>query len=179
MKKFLLRFFLSPVFLFTQIPVFLIPVSLSSCGPSQQEIAEKKYYDSIDSVFTVEQKHISDSIRRIDSIRNFPCPQIQPYIDMSERAIAILEAPGTVPNRAERYGAAGDSAAQFFAAFMKDGFADIDPICRKRLMALSMVYLQRQTSAINDLDPVARQLFPHEEEDRRTDSIAWNMQFGE
>lgn len=164
---------------FSLITISLFTISLSSCGPSEAEMAEARYHDSIDSAYFAEEQRISDSIERVDSIRNFRCPELELYQQMNERAIAILEEPGQVEHRADRYGVIADSIGVFFTDFMKNRFTSLDPICRKRILALSLMYTQRHTSAVNDLDPVARRLFPHEAEDRRTDSMANAIMFGE
>lgn len=159
--------------------LILLIAFLVSCGPSEAEQAETRYHDSIDSAYFAEQTRIEDSIKRVDSIENFSCPEVDVYIHMSERAIAILEEPGHVPGRADRYGKVADSTGIYFNELIQQKFTSMDPICRKRLMAMSLVYLNRQANAVNDLDPVTRQLFQHTAKDLRTDSLAKAIQFGE
>jgi hypothetical protein len=150
------------------------------CGPSDEEIARKQLEDHlIDSTRKADslaQKIITDSIARIDSIRNFSCPELEKFIDLNNRTIALLRSGDE--NKVEKFDKMADSIAKMHTELFEKKFTSLDPICRKRLMAQDLIFTRDMTNAvINMSGPVAR-IIRSEVEDAKVDSMARAIEFG-
>lgn len=164
------------------IPIFFIFILFSSgCGPSDEEIARQQLEDHIaDSIHVADslaQKHITDSLARIDSIRNFSCPDLEKFHDLNKRTIALLKSGDD--HITEKFDKMGDSIAILHKELFEKKFTSLDPICRKRLMAMDLIFTRDMTNAvINMSGPIAR-IIRSEIEDAKVDSMARAIEFGE
>jgi hypothetical protein len=147
------------------------------CGPSPEQIAYEKSVDSMMRADSIAQKIISDSLARIDSIRNFPCPELAEYSRLTERSIALLRS--SENNVADKFEIMADSLEAMHTILFEKTFASLDGICKHRLMALDMRYTRDMTNAIIDRSGAMARIMRDESEDAKTDSIANRIEFME
>lgn len=165
----LLSFFISCIFLLA-----------FGCGPSAEEIArqqlEDHLIDSTRKADSLAQKIITDSLARIDSIRKFSCPDLEKFIDLNNRTIALLKS--NDDNKTEKFDKMSDSIAVMHKELFEKKFTSLDPICRKRLMAQDLIFTRDMTNAVIDMSgPVAR-IIRSEQKDAEVDSMARAIEFG-
>ena len=165
-------------------PLFIAAIAIVSfqCGPSQEQEAQqlvKQLTDSIMKAEAIAQQHTNDSVHRADSIRSLPCPELAEYIRLSDRGIAMMKT-ATTDEDIKRVNKTMDSITAVEKKLT--GHLDkMEPHCRRRYLALSLIYTRDLTNGLMDLmGPVGQIAHPkNEAEDRHTDSLAKAIEFGE
>lgn len=121
-------------------------------------------------------KIYNDSLARIDSIRNFSCPELEKFIDLNNRAIALLKS--NDEHKTEKFDKMSDSISVMHKELFEKKFTSLDPVCRKRLMAQDLIFTRDMTNAVIDMSGPVTSIIRSEKKDAEIDSMARAIEFG-
>jgi hypothetical protein len=170
-----------------QLSVLIIVFSLLVFACDESQSAEQEQIRLADSIQRADSlavaiflNHANDSAHRCDSIRALPCPELADFIRLNEKAIALLAKPISSEALSAEYTMITDSIAIVEHKLMQEGdnFEKLPEYCRKRYLALSLIYSKDITNAVMAQMGAAGKLAKDPNLDRKTDSLAWQMEFG-